>query len=174
MADENKVKFRLWLIPIFLSIHNCEEALTMPQWLTVHLPKLQSAIPLFSYLHFSSTQLYLSLLLVTIIPFALTFICLRGTFTNIKVFLLLTLQSIIFWNALVPHIIGLFVLRTYNPGAVTAVTLNVPFSLYLLKEIVAEKLINENIRRKILLAGLVIYLPVVLSNHFLAQLISHL
>ncbi|MDD8017944.1 MAG: HXXEE domain-containing protein [Bacteroidota bacterium] len=174
MVKNRPIQQVFWLIPAFLALHNLEEALTMPAWIPEHLPLLHKTIPLFAHLQFSPTQLYLSLFLVTVIPFAITFICMRGERTHAKLFILLTLQSIIFWNALMPHVIGLVMLGMYNPGVLTAVVINIPFSVYLLKRVAVEKLTGKRVTKKILLTALVIYLPIVYANHILAQAISRL
>ena len=158
-----------WYIPIILAFHNAEEALTMPQWISVHLPMVQEKILFFVRLQFSSTQLYISLVLVTVLPFLLTFICQRGKLTQRKLGVMLILQSIIFWNALVPHIAGIFVLRMYNPGVVTALVCNVPFSFYLLKRVQQEGILPNVVLRNCIIIGLAVYLPLVYLNHLIAQ-----
>ncbi len=162
----------LWLIPIILSIHNLEEALTMPQWMSAHLPMLQEKIPLLNHLQFSTNQIYISLVSVTAIPFLVTFFCTRGEFSQRKILVPLTLQAIIFWNALMPHISGVFVLGMYNPGVVTAVVCNVPFSVYLYKRVKREGIVSKSALRNCILIGLAAYLPVVYLNHIIAQTIS--
>lgn len=168
------VKQLFWLIPIILSIHNLEEALTMPQWVPAHLPLLRSTIPLFNHLHFSTAQLYISLSSVTLFPFLVTFFCTCRERTQRKIIIMLTLQAIIFWNALMPHISGVVVLGMYNPGVVTAVVCNVPFSVYLFKRMRTEGIITNNSMREILVAGVLLYLPVVYINHLLAEVAAKL
>lgn len=162
-----------WSIPIILSIHNLEEALTMPQWMSAHLPMLRTTLPFFEHLHFSTTQLYVSLFLVTIIPSLVTFICLRSERTAKKTSILLTLQAIIFWNALMPHVSGLFVLGIFNPGTITAVLFNIPFSMYLYRRVRQEGIVSKNTLRNCIFIGLIAYLPVVYFNHLVAQLITN-
>jgi hypothetical protein len=162
-----------WFIPVILSIHNLEEALTMPQWMSVHLPMLRSTIPFFENLQFSTAQLYVSLFLVTLVPFLITFFCLRGERTAKKISVVLILQSIIFWNALMPHLSGFFVLGMYNPGTITAVLLNIPFSVYLYRRVLQQGIVLKDTMHKCVFIGLAIYLPVVYLNHLIAQVISH-
>lgn len=167
------IKRLFWSIPIILSIHNLEEALTMTQWMSVHLSELRTTIPFFEHLQFSTTQLDVSLFLVTIIPFLVTFICLQGKRTTKKLSILLILQAIIFWNALMPHISGLFVLGMYNPGTITAVLLNIPFSVYLYKRVWQERIVSKDTIRDCIFIGLIAYLPVVYFNHLIAQFITN-
>ncbi|MEW6060674.1 MAG: HXXEE domain-containing protein [Bacteroidota bacterium] len=161
----------LWLIPTLLAVHNLEEALTMPAWVKANMWKVREAIPLFHLLHFSTPQLYLSLIQVTVLPFLLAFFCLKGELTKRKLNILLTLQAIIFWNVLVPHLGGVIVLQMYNPGTVTAVLINLPFSLYLLKYLLKNEILTHKQLRSVSVLGLIVYLPAVYFNHLLASLI---
>jgi len=177
MKDDNigigSLKF-FWTIPIILSIHNLEEALTMPQWMSAQLPTLRSTLPFFEHLQFSTTQLYVSLFLVTLLPFLVTYFCLRGERTTKKISTLLILQAIIFWNGLMPHTTGLFVLRMYNPGAMTAILLNIPFSVFLYRRVVREGIVSKSTVHNCILIGLAAYLPIVYLNHLLAQILPNL
>jgi len=166
------IKRLFWFIPILLAFHNIEEAVTMPHWMSVHLPTLKEKIWLFEYLNFSTKQLYISLILVTLLPLLLSYSCLKGEVSEQKKFLLLILQSIVFWNALMPHVSGVFVLGMYNPGVVTAVVCNIPFSIYLFRKIQKERIVTNNLLRKSIFIGFTAYLPLVYLNHFIAQTIS--
>lgn len=170
--QSDSLKKILWLIPVLLAVHNLEEALTMPQWMEANLWKVRETVPVFNLLHFPTPQLYLSLVLVTVVPFILAFFCLRGELSRTKRNILLTLQCIIFWNALVPHVSGVVVLQMYNPGTATALFINLPFSLYLFSVSVKRGMITKRGIRNILLIGLLLYLPAVYVNHLLAQCIA--
>jgi hypothetical protein len=163
-----------WFIPVLLTLHNAEEAFTMPEWIGANLPMLQERIPLFRFLHFSAPQLYISLTLVTLIPWLVTFVCLHGPLTRLRAAVLLTLQSVIFWNALMPHLSGTLLLGMYNPGTVTALAVNIPFSLYLYRVVRSQELLPYLYLRKVILAGAFLYLPLVYTNHLLAGLLSRL
>ncbi|MCK9409515.1 MAG: HXXEE domain-containing protein [Bacteriovoracaceae bacterium] len=164
----------LLFIPILLFLHNVEEAITMPQWMNANLPILQQKIPLFQFLEFSVSQLYVSLTLVTIIPILISFFCLRGELTPRKTAVMQTLQSIIFWNALMPHLSGIMLLGFYNPGAITAIVCTIPFSIYLYHKTISsnEEIFRQIPFRKIVITGGIIYLPLVSINHLIATTIS--
>jgi hypothetical protein len=164
----------LLFIPLLLIIHNAEEALFMPQWISTHLSMLQQKFFFFRYLEFSSKQLYTSLLLVTAVPGIVSYLCLRGGQSPKTTAVMLTLQSVIFWNALVPHLSGLLLLGIYNPGTVSAVLVNIPFSLYLFRRSDAFILPPKFPLLRILRIGALIYLPLVYTNHLLAKSISRL
>jgi hypothetical protein len=160
------------MIPLVLLLHNIEEALTMPQWLEVHLPMLKERIPLFQFFAFSSKQLYVSLLQVTLVPFIVSILCLRRELTARKITVMLTLQAIIFWNALMPHFTGMLLLGMYNPGTVTALAVNIPFSLYLYRTVRTQELLPSQTLRMVIIAAAFLYLPLVYTNHLLAGFLS--
>ena len=166
------LKRLIWYIPIILAFHNLEEALTMPQWLLSNLPQLQEKITLFNDLQFSTKQLYLSLAAVTVLPFLLTVLCQKGELSKRKVEVMLVLQSIIFWNALMPHISGAIFLGMYNPGTVTAVACNIPFTFYLFSRVKKEGVVSNRVLRDIFALGFAVYLPLVYANHLMAQSIA--
>lgn len=168
------MKRTLSYIPLLLLMHNAEEALTMPQWISVHLDMLRVNYPIFELVHFSAPQLYLSLALITVIPLIISFRCISGELTKRSIMTLMILQSIIFWNAIIPHALGSFLLNMYNPGVVTAVVCNIPFSIHLASQLLKEKLVDKVQLRKAVLAGLFLYLPVVYLNHLTAHSIARL
>ena len=162
----------LWSIPFILLIHNVEEALTMPRWVSENLLLIRERMILFRYIEFSTDQIYISLLFVSIIPFIVALLCLRLPLQKKRVFIVLILQGIIFWNALIPHLSGIKLLGMYNPGAVTAVIFNIPFSVYLFRRSLKEGMFTAKNLRNIMLLALVAYLPVVYLNHLFAQFIA--
>ena len=163
------LKRLIWYIPVILTLHNLEEALTMPHWILLHLPLLREKIWLFDEFQFSTKQLYLSLISVTFFPFLISFFCQRGELSKRKLEIMMVLQSVIFWNALMPHISGLFVLGMYNPGTVTAVVCNIPFTFYLFSRVKNEGLVSNAMLRNIFTLGFAVYLPLVYANHLIAQ-----
>ena len=164
----------LWTIPVLLLVHNLEEALTMPQWIRLHHEMLRTVVPFFKNFTFSTTQLYLSLIQLSVIPVTISAYCIRGELTKRSLMLLMILQSIIFTNALVPHLIGTIILQMYNPGTVTAVIFNIPFTYYIFSRLLREGIIGSKDVRNAMIAGVMLYLPVVYLNHLLAHAITNI
>jgi hypothetical protein len=94
----------LWLIPLVLTLHNIEEALTMPRWVMANLGPVQRAIPFGIGFQFSPAQLLASLSLATLIPFVVTILCARGEKESKRVYVLLLLQAIVLINVFAPHL----------------------------------------------------------------------
>ena len=144
----------------------------MPGWMSVHLEMLRSTLPFFSHLRFSTVQLYTSLTQLSLLPVLVSIVCLTGPLTRRKLRTMLLMQSIIFWNALMPHLLGTIVLMMYNPGTVTATVLTVPYSVWLWRTMRRESVIEKWELKNVLLWGGAIYLPLVYVNHLLAHVIS--
>lgn len=170
--EHPRIRRSLVVIPVLLLLHNTEEALTMPGWMIVHLEMLRSTLPFFSHLRFSPVQLYTSLTQLSILPVLLSIVCLTGPLTRRKMMTMLLMQSIIFWNALMPHLLGTIVLGMYNPGMVTATILTIPYSVWLWRRVRKENVLEGRELKSVLLWGAGIYLPIVYLNHLLAHAVS--
>ena len=156
----------LWLVPFVLALHNAEEALTMPRWVMGNLPLIKSRLPAWIEIQFTPTQLLLSLVLATVVPFIVTLVCIDGERKSKKLFLLMLLQMIIFINVFIPHITASIQMRQYNPGVVTAVCFNLPFSLYFFRRAYREEYIAPRGFASLILVAVVLYPAVAWTLHF--------
>jgi hypothetical protein len=137
----------LWLVPILLSLHNLEEALTMLWW--THRV---------SYWPFANLgQFYAALALVTLVSFILTAFAVRGGKGSLPLYLLYGVQAIVLINALT-HLAGVIYFRKYVPGLVTAVFINIPFSLDLFGRGLHEGYITRRGLLYTMLGGVLVYL----------------
>ena len=123
LLDEISFVRLLWGVPILLAIHNLEEAPFMEKW------SKELGLPI----HFaiSTRQFIWAVTLLTAAGFAATYLGINTTEQPIGVWTVLEIQMIMFVNAVVPHFAAFLRFQRYNPGVVTALFLNVPFSVYL-------------------------------------------
>ena len=122
----------LWLVPIFLAIHNLEEAPFMESWskrLPVKLP--------FS---FTTRQFAVAVTFLTLAGFVLTYFAVEYLASPTGYLMILGVQAIMLFNAFIPHIASTVRFCIYSPGVVTAMIINIPFSFYLFR-----RALNENI-----------------------------
>ncbi len=159
----------LWLIPIILTLHNIEEALTMPTWVMANLPLIKENLPIAIDIHFTPTQLLLSLLLATVVPFIVAIVCVDGEKRSKKLYLLFLLQAIVLLNVFIPHIAASVRMRQYNPGVITAVCLNLPFSLYVFRRAYREQYLTPHEFISLFVAALFVYGPVAWALHFAGE-----
>ena len=117
------------LIPIFFALHNAEEALAfrgrgVRQF--VRVPKVFTRLIGIV----TERQMLVALYVITAIPFALIAILAWHPGARVALWLLLLTQAVIFLNVFI-HIAGARIARGYVPGVVTALAVNLPFSIYL-------------------------------------------
>lgn len=159
----------LWFIPIVLTLHNIEEALTMPSWVMAHLPLIKESLPVAIDIHFTPTQLLLSLLLATVVPFTVTMVCANGAKRSGRLYLLFLLQAIVLLNVFIPHIAASVRMKQYNPGVVTAVCLNLPFSVYVFRRAFREQYLAAREFASLFLLALLVYGPIAWTLHFTGE-----
>jgi hypothetical protein len=157
----------LWLVPVFLTIHNLEEAVVMPAFIekrNASVPdSLREFIPPVTY-----KQFLIALAIITIIP------CIVALFWVTRrwaVYLLVGFQVVMLINVFA-HTLMALSLRGYAPGLVTALIINLPFSLYLLKRAVSEKWMSKRAVLWMFPIGLLIHGPVLAGLMLLSGLIA--
>lgn len=132
-------KALLWLVPVLLTIHNLEEAVTMPAFIekrNAAVPgPLREFIPPVTY-----KQFLLSLIIITIIAYLIALLWLNRKW---GIYLLVGFQVVMLINVFAHVMMAIFV-GGYAPGVATALIINLPFSLYLLRRAVSEKWISKS------------------------------
>jgi hypothetical protein len=117
-------------VPLLLTLHNVEEALMFPRW----RPVIQAAVPLGFRAWFdqiSPGTLQTALLVATAVPWALALWSARRPSSARASWFLLLVQAVVFTNVLWHVLVAGAVIRGYSPGLVTALAVNLPFSIYL-------------------------------------------
>jgi nucleoside recognition membrane protein YjiH len=120
-----------------MALHNAEEAITFPAYLGLVLAHVPDR-----WQHVSRTMtpahLWTALLLLTVVPtFFATWATLRPNAAT-PVRLLLLLQGALLLNV-VWHMGVAISIDGYTPGLITAVVVNLPASVYLLRRAVRER-----------------------------------
>jgi hypothetical protein len=116
-------RYLLWLVPLLLTLHNLEEALFMKGFLgRVRVPILPSV---------SYGQLLLALGLVTLAPYA--FAASGPLERRSRAFLLVLGTQMVMLVNVASHLAGALWMRGYVPGLVTALLVNLPFSVFLFR-----------------------------------------
>lgn len=155
------------LVPMLLTVHNAEEALTFPRF----MPRLGALLPgplaaIGSRLDYPT--LLVALVVLSLLAFVLAFLANRAPASRWRTWLLMALQTAVAVNALSHVLSALFLFRGYAPGLVTAVGLNVPFSLMLFGRASRERWLSPAAFRALVPAALVLHGPVLLGALWLA------
>ena len=139
MASRPRV---LWLIPLLLAVHNAEEAFLFPRYLPLVVGRLPEG-----WRHIAGAltlgQVGTALALVTLIPLLLAIWAARQPDSAIPLWLLLLVQATVLLNVLWHVSTAAVVFGGYAPGLVTAVLINLPFSIYLLRRAAREGWVNR-------------------------------
>ncbi|MCC6568972.1 MAG: HXXEE domain-containing protein [Anaerolineales bacterium] len=124
----------LWLVPIFFMLHNMEEAPFMEAW--------TKRLPLKIHPQISTRQFVIAVTFLTLGGFLVTYMGVEYLQNLIGYLIVLGIQTIMFFNAFIPHIGSTIRFRMYSPGVVTATLITIPFSLYLFQRAIAEHIIT--------------------------------
>jgi len=106
------------------TLHNLEEAIWLPKW-SKYARKFHEPV--------ETNQFIFAVIVVTIIGYILTALDLligdSGNFVN---YIYLGFVGMMGINSVFPHLVSTIVLKKYAPGLITALFLNLPFSLILI------------------------------------------
>jgi len=148
-------KALLWLVPVFITVHNLEEALFMPAFLKTRnasIPSsLQGLLPPITY-----RQFLIALIAMTAIPYAIALLGNLEREGSGSLYLLLGLQVVMLYNVLA-HVVMAGVMGGYAPGVVTALIINLPFSVYLVRRAVKERWASRRVIVWLFPIGLIVH-----------------
>jgi hypothetical protein len=113
-----------WFFPIAVTLHNCEEAVYMPRWVSRHSKDLAFQP--------AATRIWFGLMVLTGAAFFITFLSYKKGRQSTWTYLLFGYAVAMLANVFVPHIPATLFFRAYTPGVVTAVLVNLPIMIFLL------------------------------------------
>lgn len=123
----------LWLVPVLITVHDLEEAIFIPAFIERRnnsIPdSLRGIIQPVTY-----RQLLIALLIITIIPYLFAFWAQKR---EAGMYPLLCFQVVMLLNVFA-HVMTAIMLAGYGPGLITALAINLPFSIYLLRRAMRE------------------------------------
>ena len=151
-----------WLVIIFLALHNLEEAVTMKAYFTSINDLLRNVGVPANLLASRPTlaQFHLALIGATIFPLIIVIIANTGRPARFKPYLVAMIQAMLLVNVFVPHVPAALALGGYAPGVLTAVFINLPFSIYFFRRSLRE----AKITWKGLVLALAIALPLLMLS----------
>jgi len=123
----------LWLVPVFFMLHNLEEAPFMERW-SKRLPLKINPI-------LSTRQFVIAVTLLTLIGFLVTYLGVEYLHNSTGYLIVMEMQTILLFNAFIPHIGSMIRFRMYSPGVMTATLITLPFSFYLFHRALTENMI---------------------------------
>jgi Protein of unknown function with HXXEE motif len=149
-------------------VHNTEEAMTFPRYLPLVLARLPEtwrgvAGPI------TLGQVWVALAVVTLIPCVLAAWAALRPDDAAPVWLLLLIQATLFLNVLWHVGAAIVLFDGYAPGLATAVLLNLPFSIFLIRRAARENWVSPRARWALLPGALAVHGPLVSGLLLLAE-----
>jgi hypothetical protein len=133
-----------WLVPAFALLHNLEEALTVPRYAPLVRERLSGIAPAALMTATGHPSwFYGALLAATIVPALVVLVAVTRPMTRATAYAVMFVQSLFLVNVFVPHVPAALLLGGYAPGVVTAVVLELPFSVYFLRRSVREGAVSR-------------------------------
>jgi hypothetical protein len=152
-----KRKTLLWLIPLLAAIHNAEEAATMPHFLgEEHLWLPAAAREIAANISYS--QFLAALVVVTLIPIIIAAFGDLSRERSGAAYALLCTQVVMFINVFW-HLAMALLARGYVPGLISALALNLPFSIYILRPALIERWFSRRAMALAFLIALLLHAP---------------
>ena len=90
------------------------------------------------------TWFYVALVFATVVPAAVVLAATSGRASGGKAWAVVFVQSLFLVNVFVPHVPAAVALGGYAPGVVTAVLVNLPYSVYFLRRSVSEGVVSRS------------------------------
>jgi Protein of unknown function with HXXEE motif len=149
----------LWLVPVLMALHNAEEALFFPRYLPLVLARLPDSWRALAGA-LTLGQVWTALVLVTLLPLAVAGWASMRPESRAPVWLLLLIQATLLLNVLWHASAAVLVFDGYAPGLVTALLLNLPFSVYLLRRAAREEWVPRRALWALLPGALLMHGPI--------------
>jgi len=123
-----------WSFPIAVTLHNLEEAVWLPAWAAAHA----SVLPWQP----SPGRFRIMAAGLTLAAYGITWLSLKAGLRSFWTYLFVAYTFAMFLNILVPHLAGTIVFRSYTPGVVSAVLINLPITTVLLVRVLQERIVH--------------------------------
>lgn len=142
-ADFLSYRTLQWLVAGFALLHNLEEGLTMRAYAPVVRERLSTFAPS-SFIAATEdlSWFYAGLLVATILPVLVVLAATTVRPTGGSAWAVVFVQSVFLVNVFLPHLPAAVFLRGYAPGVVTAVAIQLPYSVYFIQRSVRERVIS--------------------------------
>jgi hypothetical protein len=158
----------VWTVPLLLAIHNAEEAVTFPRYLAQvrgHEPLLMRGFGGSA----DQQTLYAALLIVTMVPILVSVWSWISPQSRKAFWFVLLIQATLFLNVFAHLASAIAIFRGYGPGLLTAVAVNLPFSIYLFRRGRKENWLSRGETLWLIPAALIMHGPGLIAAFALAK-----
>ena len=145
----------LVLIGLTLSLHNAEEYFAFPAFLASAGQRLPQWFPA-GQLQRAAHHLPIALALATVLPLVVIGLALI-TKRHALLVMALLVEAILLVNSFA-HMLTALLIGTYVPGLVTAIVVNLPFGIYVLRRAVRERWVRAGVAWTLIAAAVALHL----------------
>ncbi|ATP40438.1 HXXEE domain-containing protein [Solibacillus sp. R5-41] len=115
-----------------ITLHNIEEAIWLPQW-SQKPSKFQMAV--------TPSEFHFAVIIITILAYLSAFSYLYFPESDLAKWIFIGFLGSMVFNAIFPHLIATILLKTYAPGLLTGLLLNIPINSLIIYELLENHLI---------------------------------
>ena len=157
----------MWLVPIFLTLHNAEEALAFQ----AYVPPMRTLLPK-PFASLEASLSYSTILGALIVLSASAFVIAWAAAARPKsegmLWALLVLEAAVGVNVIAHLLSAAIVFHGYGPGLATALMINAPFAIYCFRRARREQWLSPAALRAIVPAALILHGPILVGGLWLA------
>jgi hypothetical protein len=157
----------VWLVPIFLTLHNAEEALAF----RTYMPRMRTLLPEpFASLEasLSYAAMFGALTVLSALAFLIALAAAARPQSRRALWALLVLEATVGVNVIAHLLSAVFVFHGYGPGLATALMINAPFAIYCFRRARREQWLSTAALRATIPASLILHGPILLGGLWLA------
>lgn len=127
-----------------ITLHNIEEAIWLPQW-SQKPSKFQKAV--------TPSEFHFAVIVITMLAYLSAFSFLYFPESAVAKWIFIGFLGSMIFNAIFPHLLVTILTKTYAPGLLTGLFLNIPINSFIINEMLNNNMI---IRKELILSTVVI------------------
>jgi uncharacterized protein with HXXEE motif len=161
-------RWTIWLLPLVLALHNFEEGVFFPRY----LPRVLGRLPASARNWIGPVtmrEMGAALVLATVIPLGFSLWAAARPASRVALWLVLAMWATLLLNAVWHVAAALLLFGGYAPGLVTAVALNLPLSVLVLRRAAREKWFSRRALWTLVPAAVAFHLPGAIGLMLLAR-----
>ncbi len=161
----------LWSFPAVFLVHDWEEILTAERFWRENRDSLPIPATIKDRIEITTPQMAAAVSCIFGIVLSASYLAAKSPIrAGSRIEFFSTAVAVLFLNAL-QHAAQSLVIRKYTPGAVSALSVSLPYSVYVFHRLCEEGLIDEDALRRSLKMGGLLAVPVALGAHAAGRLL---
>jgi hypothetical protein len=156
----------VWLVMVFFTLHNAEEALA----LRTYLPRMGMLLPerFASLVPTLYPMMLVALATISVLAFLIALAAATWQHSALALWTLLALEAVVALNVISHVLSALLLFHGYGPGLVTALLINAPFAIYCFRRAHRERWVSNAALGALVPAALILHGPILLGAWWLA------